>query len=139
MGQDVTVLVCSDIHYASDAEKARGRYEIQAIDTIFWRTGVRFYRHYIWLREPFAHNELLNHVLNPGLEPDLVVANGDYSCDSAFIGVADPASLESARICLSQLRTRYGGKFRAVFGDHELGKITLCGAKGGLRLASWEV
>lgn len=139
MAESVSVLVCSDIHYASNAEKQRIHYETRAIENPLSRMLVRFYRHFIWLRDPFAHNELLKYVLNPPSEPDLVVANGDYSCDSAFIGVADPAACESAEICLSQLSRRYGQNFQPVFGDHELGKITLCGGKGGLRLASWEV
>ncbi len=138
MAQGVSLLVCSDIHYASDAEKQRVHYETRAIENPLSRMLVRFYRHFIWLRDPFAHNDLLKHVLHPAEEPDLVVSNGDYSCDSAFIGVADAAACESAAICLAQLRQRYGENFRPVFGDHELGKVTLCGGKGGLRLASWD-
>src|SRR3954471_2172254 len=137
MGEGATILVCSDIHYASDAEKKRINYETNAIDHPVTRTLVRFYRHHFWMRDPFAHNDLLRHVLTPPIEPEIVVANGDYSCDSAFIGVADSAAFESARICLSQLRERYGEKFRPVIGDHELGKISMSGGKGGLRLASW--
>ena len=139
MDEGVSVLICSDIHYASDAEKRRIHYETRAIENPLSRLLVRFYRHFIWLRDPFAHNHLLKYVLDPATEPGLVVANGDFSCDSAFIGVADPAACESAGICLSQFRQRYGQKFRPVFGDHELGKITLCGGKGGLSLASWDV
>jgi hypothetical protein len=134
-----TLLICSDIHYASDAEKERGRFELGAIDQPLIRLLIRFYRHYIWLRDPFAHNELLQHVLHPSLQPDLVICNGDYSCDSAFIGVADPASRESAQLCLGQFRARYGSSFHGVFGDHELGKISMAGGKGGLRLESWRV
>jgi hypothetical protein len=53
--------------------------------------------------------------------------------------VADEPSRESARECLGKLRKRFGPKFRAVFGDHELGKTSLCGGKGGLRLESLRV
>jgi hypothetical protein len=137
--ENFSLLVCSDIHYASDAEKARGCYESQAIEHPLARLFIRFYRHFIWLRDPFAHNELLRHVLEPSLHPDLVIANGDFSCDSAFIGMADPPSCESAAICIGKLRERYGEKFRGVFGDHELGKVTLAGGKGGLKLASLRV
>lgn len=132
-------LICSDIHYASDLEKQRGSYEINAISSPFQRLLVRFYRHYVWLRNPFGHNHLLDRVLNPPFEPDWVVANGDYSCDSAFVGVSDPAAFASARECLSALRNRYSDRFSAVYGDHELGKVSLCSGKGGLRLRSFEV
>src|SRR5688572_25505933 len=133
------LLICSDIHYASDAEKKRIGYELAAISNPVQRLLVRFYRHYLWLRDPFAHNELLDRVLKTSVEPDLAIANGDYSCDSAFIGVADLSARQSASECLGKLRNRFGDRFRAVFGDHELGKTSLCGGKGGLRLESLRV
>jgi hypothetical protein len=133
------LLICSDIHYASAAEKKRANYEINVASNALQRLLVKFYRHYFWLRDPFAHNELLRHVLNPPFEPDQVIANGDYSCDSAFIGVADEAAKQSAGECLGQLRARFPGKFHAVYGDHELGKVSLCGGQGGLRFRSLQV
>jgi len=139
MSKFVKVLICSDIHYASELEKQRGSYEINAISSPWQRLLVRIYRHFIWLRNPFGHNHLLERVLNPRFEPDWVVANGDYSCDSAFIGVSDPAAFASAKECLDALRARYSDGFSAVYGDHELGKVSLCSGKGGLRLRSFEV
>ena len=133
------LLICSDIHYASVAEKKRINYELAAIDNALQRVLVRFYRRYFWLRDPFAHNELLDQVLNAPVDPDLAIANGDYSCDSAFIGVVDHAARESARECLGKLRTRFRQNFRAVYGDHELGKTSLCGGQGGLRFESLSV
>jgi hypothetical protein len=65
------------------------------------------------------------------------VANGDYSCDSGFVGVSDPAAFQSAQECLGKLRARFGDRARFTFGDHELGKMPLFGGKGGMRLASW--
>jgi hypothetical protein len=139
MGDRQKLLVVSDIHYASDAEKARGAYEAREIPKAWQRGMLRFYRSYIWLKDPFAHNHLLDQVLNSPTEPDFVVANGDYSCDSAFIGVSDPAACESAYECLTKLRNRFDPKFQATFGDHEFGKIKLFGNRGGLRLESWRV
>ena len=139
MSKPIKVLICSDIHYASDLEKQRGSYEINAISSPSQRLLVRIYRHFIWLRNPFGHNHLLERVLNPPFEPDWVVANGDYSCDSAFIGVSDSAAFASANECLSAFRARYSDRFSAVYGDHELGKVSLCSGKGGLRLRSLEV
>ncbi len=100
---------------------------------------IRAFRHTIWLRHPFAHNHLLDFFLHNSLklQPDWVVANGDYSCDTRFIGVSDPASLESAGMALGKIRDRHGARFRAVLGDHELGKTSLAGEKGGPRLASY--
>ena len=132
-------LICSDLHYASEAEKKRGRYEVNAIENRVLRALVRNYRKYYWLRDPFAHNHLLDHVLQPPFEPDWVIANGDYSCDSAFVGVSDEAALQSARQSLGALRERFPGKVLAIYGDHELGKMSLFGGKGGLRLKSLEV
>ncbi len=139
MGQRVRILICSDIHYACDLERARGNFEIEAISNPLQRAAVRLYRRYFWLRDPFAHNDLLRHVLDAPFEPDWVVANGDYSCDSAFVGVSDPAALQSARECLGRLRQRFDGRVLGVYGDHELGKMSLCGGHGGLRLKSLEI
>jgi hypothetical protein len=99
---------------------------------------VKTYRHFVWRRDPFSHNHLLDEFIAAARPADWVIANGDYSCDTAFVGVSDPASLESAQSCLAKLRDAFGGKFQAVIGDHELGKQSLFGGRGGVRLASWE-
>jgi hypothetical protein len=130
-------LVLSDIHFAGSAEKERSNFELQSIDNPALRLLVRFYRRYFWLKDPFAHNHLLQRVLDYPENPDFVVANGDYSCDSAFIGVSDPAAFASAHQCLLNLRNRFHSHFHAVLGDHELGKVSLFGGKGGMRIASW--
>lgn len=139
MPDSVRFLICSDIHYASEAEKARVGYEAAAVANPLARSLLKFYRRYYWLRDPFAHNHLLERVTNPPFEPDWVIANGDYSCDSAFIGVSDPPSLQSARESLGILRARFPRKVLAVFGDHELGKMSLLGNAGGLRIKSFEL
>lgn len=133
-----TLLVLSDIHYASPAEKARGCTEFTIIGNPLLRGLVKVYRHFIWRQDPFAHNPLLTRFTEAGDGADLVVANGDYSCDGAFVGVCDDAAFESARLCLAELRGRFGSRFRATLGDHELGKMSLFGGQGGLRLASWK-
>jgi hypothetical protein len=133
-----TVAILSDIHYAAAAEQARGPdFELRGIHNPFLRAVARFYRHRVWLREPLSKNHLLDQFLehSPGL--DYVIANGDYTCDSTFVGVSDDASCQSVLECLGKLRQRFGVKFRANFGDHELGKIPLFGGNGGMRLASW--
>jgi hypothetical protein len=54
-----------------------------------------------------------------------------------MVGVSDDAACQSARECLGKLRQRFGARLRANYGDHELGKISLFGDRGGMRLASW--
>jgi hypothetical protein len=133
----MTILVVSDIHYAGAAERLRVDYELETASRSWSRALLRAHRHYIWKRDPFAHNHLLKRFLEEAGTPDLVVANGDFSCDTAFVGVSDAAALASARECLGQLRQRFGSSLLATIGDHELGKLSLLGRRGGLRLASW--
>jgi hypothetical protein len=82
-------------------------------------------------------NHLLDKFFEQAGPADLVIANGDYSCDTGFIGVSDDAACQSTRECLAKLRDRFGSKFRANFGDHEIGKCSFVGDNGGMRLASF--
>ena len=132
-----TILVVSDIHYASPAEQLRVEHETRFIKNPLLRFALRFYRHHIWLREPMQKNHLLDQFLAHAHPADCVVANGDFSCDSAFIGVEDEPSFQSARESLEKLRSRHPNSFRATFGDHELGKMSFFGNQGGMRLASF--
>jgi hypothetical protein len=132
------LLVLSDIHYSSPGEWERGHPENAVIRNPLLRISARMFRHFIWLRDPHAHNCLLDAFLTEAGEADVVVAVGDYSIDSAFVGVSDDAACASARGCLDKLRGRFGSRFLAVPGDHELGKMSLFGGAGGPRLASWE-
>jgi hypothetical protein len=131
------LFVLSDIHYAGDAEKARVDYCYRSVTSSRVRFLVRLYRHFFWQRDPFAHNHLLDRFIHAAMDADLVVANGDYACDSAFIGVADDATLQSATECLGKLRTQFGRRLHAVIGDHELGKKPLGANLGGMRLESY--
>ncbi len=138
MADEYRVLVVSDVHYASAGEQARRGYEIRVIRTWLQKVMVWLFRRLIWLKDPFGHNHLLDRFLAAGGQADLAVANGDYSCDSAFVGMCDEAACASARFVLGRLRERFADRFVAGFGDHELGKTSLLGGVGGLRLASWE-
>jgi hypothetical protein len=95
------------------------------------------YRRFIWLNEPLQKNYLLDRFCDRVGQPDYLVANGDYSCDSKFIGVSDDAACQSARECLARLRNKFPQRLLANFGDHELGKVSFFGGQGGMRLASW--
>jgi hypothetical protein len=139
VGDTEKVLILSDIHYASAAERVRVNYESEGIENPLTRLLIKIWRRCIWLRDPFAHNYLLDRFLERAGEADLVIANGDYSCDSAFIGLADAAARESAEECLGRVRGRFGERCLTVIGDHELGKSSLAGNRGGLRLESWRI
>jgi len=138
MSRSVTLVVVSDIHYASAAEQARGDdFEIRGIRNPFLRIVVNVHRRYFWMHRPLRQGHLLDRFLERVDGGDYVIANGDYSCDTAFVGVSDDAACASAQECLGRLRKKFGGKFRATVGDHELGKFSLVGGRGGMRLASY--
>ncbi len=139
MASNCQILIVSDVHYAGAAERARGDdYEYRDLQNPFIRHFVKNYRHFVWLRHPTRHNHLLDQFIERAGSPALVVANGDYTCDTAFVGIADDAALESARECLQKLRARFAPNFHATLGDHELGKMSFFGGRGGMRLAAWQ-
>jgi len=139
VAETCTLGIVSDIHYASAAEQARGEdYECRDVRDPLLRNLLMLFRRFIWLRHPLGQNHLLEAFLHQAGRLDFVVANGDYSCDSSFVGVSDDAAGQSARECLARLRERFGPNLRAVLGDHELGKVSFFGMRGGMRLASWE-
>ena len=83
----MTVAILSDIHYAGPAERARGEnYELRVIANPLLRAVARAYRHMIWMRHPFVQERQLERFLAEveNRPVDFLVANGDYSCDSAF-------------------------------------------------------
>lgn len=130
--------IISDIHHACPAEQARGPdYEYRGLANPLLRWSVLLYRRHIWLRDPLHQGHLLDQFLACPDPFDLVVANGDYSCDTAFVGLSDDAAFASACECIGRLRSKHAGRFRAVMGDHELGKFSLIGRHGGMRLASF--
>jgi hypothetical protein len=133
-----TLGILSDIHYASAAEQARGDdYELRHLNNGLLRVLLRLYRHHVWLRHPLRQNHLLDKFVAQADGFDFVIANGDYCCDSANLGISDDAACQSARECLDKLRQAFGSRLRANFGDHELGKLSLIGKRGGMRLESY--
>jgi hypothetical protein len=138
MSEIVKVAIVSDIHYASGAEQARGNdYEFRGLANPLLRLFVRLHRRFFWLRDPLNQNYLLERFIAEARTCHYAVANGDYSCNSAFVGLSDNAACQSAGECLERLRLTFGERLRANFGDHELGKISFFGGRGGMRLASW--
>src|SRR5438105_3076418 len=133
-----TLAIVSDIHYAGEGEQTRGNdYEYRDLTNPVLRTAIRLHRRFLWLHRPLDHNDLLDGFLAATKGTDFAVANGDYSCNSGFIGMADDAALGSARECLGKLRAQFGKNFQATIGDHELGKLSFVGKRGGMRLESW--
>lgn len=137
MSGSATVLIVSDIHHAGPAECQRVGYELACAPNWPVRQLVRAYRGVVWLRDPLGNGRFLEEFLRRSGSPDFAIANGDYSADSRFIGVSDDAAFASADECLGKLRAHFGEKLHATIGDHELGKVSLVGGHGGLRLASW--
>jgi hypothetical protein len=131
------IVIVSDIHHAGEMERGRRDFEWKTIPNPFLRLLARAYFRYIWIGDPLGHAGLLDRFFERVPSPDLAVANGDFTVDSAFVGVSDDGACQSAGECLSRLRSGFGERFRATIGDHELGKINLFANLGGLRLESW--
>lgn len=132
-----TLVVVSDIHYAGATERTRHGFEYNSIPNPFQRLLARAYRSLIWQRDPLGHNGQFDKFLAAAGVPDLVIGNGDYTADTAFVGLADDGAYESAAWCVQQLRHQFGERFHSTMGDHELGKMNLFGGAGGLRLESY--
>ena len=135
---DFRITILSDIHYAAAAEKALGNdYELRGLRNPLVRRVIRIHRKYVWLRYPLSKSYLLDEFLKRAPESDLVIANGDYSCDCASVGLSDDSTFQSVEECLAKLRNKFGSKLRLSIGDHELGKVSFFGGRGGMRLESW--
>jgi Calcineurin-like phosphoesterase len=137
MSRTVSLLVVSDIHYAGEAERARGHPREALRANLPQRLLMRAWDGVFWMRDPLAHNHLLDRFLEAAPEADWIVANGDFACNGSGLGLSDDAVLDSARQSLGRLRARFGERLLAVIGDHELGKTGFVGGTGGMRLASW--
>lgn len=139
MSRHFRLAILSDIHYAGPREQAEGDdYELRAIANPLLRFALRQYRRHIWLRYPLRQNGQLDRFLATVPEVDYAIANGDYSCNTAAVGLSDDGAMESAHECVGKLRGRFGGQLRLNFGDHELGKLRLLGTRGGMRFRSWQ-
>ena len=138
MPRSFTLALLSDVHYAGAAEQACGEdYEYRDIANPLLRHTYRTYRHFVWMRHPFRHNGQLDRFLGEVGAVDYVIANGDYACNVAHLGLSEDAAFQSAAECIGKLRSQFGTRLRLSFGDHELGKFSLDGERGGLRLASF--
>jgi hypothetical protein len=89
------------------------------------------------MREPLNQNYLLERFFEQIGPIDYLIANGDYCCNTAAVGVSEDAACQSAKECLQKLRSKFGMRLQINYGDHELGKMSFFGGRGGMRLASW--
>ncbi len=131
------ILILSDIHYACEKERARGDFRTKGVANPVARFLVGRWSEWLWEGDPFARNEAFHRFLERDFHADLVVANGDYSVDSGFIGMADPAAHESALFVLRSLKKKFGDRLHSIVGDHELGKVSPDGGRGGMRLEAF--
>lgn len=128
------LLVVSDIHYAGPGEQARKGYHTRGIGNPLKRAAIHLWESSVWDTD---HNRVFDQFLTRDLDHELIVANGDFSRDSGFIGLADVAACQSATECTQRLGDKFGNRLRLVMGDHEFGKTSL-GGRGGMRLAGYE-
>ena len=139
MAQTFRIAVVSDIHYAAAVERQRcADFNSLAIKNPLSRIVARNFHHYVWLRQRGVHNDLLDTFLAAVGPVDLVIANGDYSCNTGHVGLSDEAAFASAEECLGKLRARFDEKFHPTIGDHDLGKVGLFSGHGNMALASWK-
>lgn len=137
MSRHFRIAILSDVHYAGPTEGAEGDdYEHRVIKNPIIRFLLRQYRLNVWLRHPLRQNGQLDRFIADVPEVDYAIANGDYACNTAALGLSADGAMESASECIGKLRGKFGDKLRLSFGDHELGKLRLMGTRGGLRLES---
>lgn len=132
------LLVLSDVHRAGAMEQGRRGFDSRAVANPFLRTFQRVYRRYVWMDDPMAHNHLLEAIVRRVPDPAWVVANGDFTLDTGFVGVSEEGAFESASEAIGILRRAYGGRLRCTMGDHDIGKKSFIGDSGGVRRRSLE-
>ncbi len=132
------LLVLSDVHRAAAMEQGRRGFDSRAVANPFLRTFQRVYRRYVWMDDPMAHNHLLEVIVRRVPVPAWVVANGDFTLDTGFVGVSEEGAFESASEAIAILRRAYGGRLRCTMGDHDIGKKSFIGDSGGVRRRSLE-
>lgn len=139
--------VISDIHMVGPAELALAdeSYDslrigadpvTRALRSSLYRVRRRFWNgHLKWRNTAFLR--ALDEAAE--LDPDWVVANGDYGGDFGGVGLSHQATFDSARVAVDMIRSRFAERSRFVFGDHDLGKYSTVLREGGIRLESLEL
>jgi hypothetical protein len=138
------IAVLSDLHVLGLRETERSRRIAQdlAVDRPFadraWQRGLHRVRRRLWNRRAEERDACFHLALDEiaPLHPDWIVANGDFSGDTAGIGLSDPHVFESVARVVDLLRRTFPDRCLFVFGDHEIGKYSTELKRGGIRLAS---
>lgn len=138
--------VLSDIHLMGPTEIARAN---QSYDLLRedphplrrkWRRGLYRVRRRLWNGHlEWRHTAFLRALDEvEDLEPEWVIANGDYGGDYGGVGLSNEATYDSAALVVRLIRQRFPQRARFVFGDHDLGKYSTTLREGGIRLDSLE-
>lgn len=138
------IAVLSDLHVLGIRETERSRRIVQdlAVDRPLahraWERGLHRVRRRLWNRRADERDTCFHHALDEMalLHPDWIVANGDFSGDTAGIGLCDPHAFESVERVTDLLRRTFPDRCLFVFGDHEIGKYSTELKSGGIRLES---
>lgn len=132
-------LLFGDVHYAGPAETRRGLTETEMATSWAQKTLVHFYRNFLWLADPIGHAHQFPQLLDSmnQMRADEAVCLGDLSMDTAFVGLSDPASMESAAELVKLVRHKLDAPTTWLMGDHEIGKTSMIGKQGGPRIASF--
>lgn len=136
-------LLFGDVHYAGPQESARGLTETEIDVSLLQKSMVMFYRKFLWLADPIAHAHQFGRLLEKMelIKADEAICLGDLSMDTAFVGLSDPATLESAKAMMAMATESLSAPLTWLMGDHELGKTSMIGKRGGPRIKSlqlWE-
>lgn len=131
-------VIFSDVHYAGPSETRRGLAEAKINAPIHQKAFVSFYRNFLWLADPIYHAKRFHQLIGQinHLRPNEIIYLGDLTMDTAFVGLSDPASLESAKEFIDICHSNFQSPMNWVMGDHELGKTSIIGKIGGPRIDS---
>jgi hypothetical protein len=130
------IAIVSDIHYSCELERQRYDFEKYGVPNPFFRFIAKLYRRFVWLKDPLNHYYKLDLFLKKVGNPDFAIALGDYTCDTAFIGIADELSLTSAKECLGKLQSNLAKTLKPLSATTNLVNKSLW-RYWSLRLASY--
>ena len=136
--------VISDIHVLGPTEIARANQTYADLGTgqhplhRRWRRGLYRVRRRLWNGHlEWRHTAFLRALdAVEAYRPDWIVANGDYGGDYGGVGLSNEATYDSAALVIRQIRQRFPGQARFVFGDHDIGKYSTVLRQGGIRISS---
>lgn len=138
--------VISDVHVLGPTEIARANQSFASLRDDphalrrKWRRGLYRVRRRLWNGHlEWRHTAFLRALEEvEDVQPEWVIANGDYGGDYGGVGLSNEATYDSAALVVRLIRQRFPERARFVFGDHDLGKYSTVLRSGGIRLDSLE-